>query len=177
MSAMDDMEILWGDSDRRAVIVAPDDYPPTAPLFWHIDRLLAFEGWTVGRVSLTAGLSESGEFLSASTSLLVTKSEGSLVGLDFPGVPGIWITPRLDDDRLVGALSGAGSGLLVGVVDDPTWSVQAAARMRGMEILQLTGVDHDLEIPGDPIATLNVLGRVLGRCQATIRRLSRVAIP
>jgi len=171
------MQIFKRVSDRRALIVAPDDYPPTAPLFWHIDRLLAFEGWTVGRVSVTAGGSEARETLGASASLLVTKSEGSLVGLDFPEVPGIWITPRLDDDRLVGALSDAPSGLLVGVVDDPTWSVQAAARMRGMEILQLTGVDHDLEIPGDPIGTLNVLGRVLGRCQATIRRLSRVAIP
>jgi hypothetical protein len=59
--------------------------------------------------------------------------------------------------------------LLIGSPADPTWGEGAAPD--GPEILELEGLDHSLQIEGDPMASLDVLRRVTERIGVPARLL------
>jgi hypothetical protein len=50
--------------------------------------------------------------------------------------------------------------LLVGGNADPTWQPGSVPAGRTTEALELPRVDHALQVPGDPVASLDALGRV-----------------
>lgn len=83
--------------------------------------------------------------------LIVAKSLGTLA---LPWavenrLPGVWLTPLLQDEAVVAAVLKARQvTLLVGGTDDPHWQPPAALGP-GVALLQLSDADHGLQQPGD----------------------------
>ena len=50
--------------------------------------------------------------------------------------------------------------LLVGGSDDPTWRRDGLPREREINVLELPGADHALEVPGYPVTSLAGLGQM-----------------
>jgi hypothetical protein len=83
--------------------------------------------------------------------LVVAKSLGTLA---LPWavenrLPGVWLTPLLQDPAVVAAVQDARQlTLLVGGTDDPHWQPPATVGS-GVTLLELPGADHGLQHPGD----------------------------
>lgn len=105
--------------------------------------------------------------------LIVAKSRGTLALLLAVerGWPGIWLTPLLDRPYLVDALKVATSNnLLVGGTADHFWN-SAVAKTSGQEVLEFAGADHDLAIPGDPVASVEILGELVSTMKSFVESL------
>jgi len=78
-------------------------------------------------------------------------------------LPAIWLTPLLDRGPVVDALLRAEAAtLLVGGNADDTWRPDAlGARPPTLEVVELEGLDHSLQAPGDPPRSLEALGEVV----------------
>ena len=111
--------------------------------------------------------------------ILIGKSIGTLAlaSLVAGGVeaPGIWLTPLLHQPRLVeAALQQKGPALFIGSSSDPTFDlaqmqrIQAAGKGEGLVI---PGADHSLEIPGDVLASLEIMRQVVERILAFLNQL------
>jgi hypothetical protein len=61
--------------------------------------------------------------------------------------------------------------LLVGSPADPTWGDGTVPDNDALEVLELPGLDHSLQVSGDPRASLDALGRVTGRVGAFLDAL------
>jgi hypothetical protein len=86
------------------------------------------------------------------------------------GLPAVWLTPLLSRPEVVGALEAAAApALLVGSPADPTWGEGTVPE--GVELLELDGLDHSLQVEGDPIASLDVLRRVTKRIGEFLERI------
>ena len=86
--------------------------------------------------------------------------------------PAVWLTPLLNRPEVVDALRGLDApALLVGSPADPTWGEGEVPRRDGLEVLELDGLDHSLQVEGDPSASLDVLARVTEHVGAFIARL------
>jgi hypothetical protein len=103
--------------------------------------------------------------------ILVGKSLGT-IGLAYllsrlagETVAAIWLTPLLQQPRLVQAAANASApGLFIAGSDDPIYDKQALARIRqatGAESMIVQGADHSMEIPGDMIRSLFVMQKVM----------------
>ena len=79
------------------------------------------------------------------------------------GLPAVWLTPLLDRDFVVeGLLRVTAPTLLIGGGADPTWRPAVLeARPSQVELLELPDADHGLELPGDPVASIDGLARVV----------------
>lgn len=109
--------------------------------------------------------------------LLVGKSLGSFA---MPlaverGVPGIWLTPLLTDERLaVAAAHLPARSLLVGGTADGSWDgglARAGAASCGCEVLELDGADHCFDIRQDPRGSIAALDRLATAVIAVLDRL------
>jgi hypothetical protein len=83
--------------------------------------------------------------------LVVAKSLGTLA-LPWAvenALPGVWLTPLLQDAAVVSAVEEARQPtLLVGGTADPHWQLPAAAGP-GVAVMELAGADHGLQRAGD----------------------------
>jgi hypothetical protein len=96
----------------------------------------------------------------------VGKSLGSVAATIVSG-PAVWLTPLLNQPRIVAALEATRSPtLLVGSPADPTWGDGTVPDNPALEVLELEGLDHSLQVSGDPTASLRVLGDVTQRLRA-----------
>jgi hypothetical protein len=87
-------------------------------------------------------------------------------------LPAVWLTPLLNEDRVVDDLRLASTPtLLVGSRDDDTWNATNIPDNQVIEVLELEGLDHSLEVPGDPTASLEVLKTVTERIGQFLDRL------
>jgi hypothetical protein len=87
--------------------------------------------------------------------------------------PAVWLTPLLDRDEIVAALESATAPtFLVGSSADPTWADGRIPENPSLEVLELEGLDHSLQVSGDPLASLDVLRRVTERVHAFLGALS-----
>lgn len=175
-------EVTEADPERWMVLLSACDYPVTAPLFW-FTRMVGLEaGWSVAAVDLTGEDRTGGGAVRAAEVavglpgrvVLVTKSDSSLAApvAAEHRLPGIWFTPRLSDPEVAEALRRVDApGLVVGSPNDPDWRVDASAGIRRAEVLQLPDADHNLEVRSDPARTVELLGRILGRVSALLRRV------
>lgn len=78
------------------------------------------------------------------------------------GLPAAWLTPALDREVVLEGLRSANQPtLLVGGTADSMWVSEALPDNPALEVLELPGVDHALQVPGDPAASLNALGRMV----------------
>ena len=93
---------------------------------------------------------------------MVGKSLGSLAApaVAQRGLPAIWLTPLLDDDKVVAALRATSAPtLLVGGTGDPSWDC-TVARSLDLALHEVPDADHSMLLPGPLVISARVLGGV-----------------
>jgi len=174
-----------GDPSRCAVILPGIRYFSQAPLLWFAREAAQAGGWSVVEVDERAprdqepfgwmrGQAERAlETASdAERVVVIGKSLGSVAATLVSG-PAVWLTPLLDRPEVAGAIGSAiAPTLLVGSTADPTWAGGAVPENASVEVLELEGLDHSLQVSRDPIASVDVLRDVTARVGAFLERLS-----
>jgi len=174
-----------GDASRCAVILPGIRYFSQAPLLWFAREAAQAGGWSVVEVDERAprdqepfewmrGQAERALEAAAGAERIVVigKSLGSVAATLVSG-PAIWLTPLLDRPEVAEAIGSATAPtLLVGSSADPTWAGGAVPANASVEVLELEGLDHSLQVSRDPIASVDVLRDVTARVGAFLERLS-----
>lgn len=168
------------EAERRVVILPGARYPTRAPLLWFAREVAVAKGFGVLEVLDAPPAGEDPfawirdraeralDHTPAPTTVVIGKSLASDVA-DLAAdreLPAIWLTPLLDRAGVREALARASRpALLVGGSADPTWQPGAVPASALIEQLELTGHDHSLQLPGDPIASLGSLKKVTKRIE------------
>ncbi|MEU3558566.1 alpha/beta hydrolase [Kitasatospora sp. NPDC006786] len=172
-----------GAPDRVALVLPGVGYTPARPLLHFARAVLLRHGWTVQELwwQLPDGFREfepeeriawverqavrAVDAEHGACRLVVGKSLGSFaasVAAD-RGLPAAWLTPVLTVDHVVRALHRTGAPtLLVGGAADRLWS-RPTADATGHEVLELPAADHGLELPDDPVGSIDALRQVTSR--------------
>jgi hypothetical protein len=165
-------------------------YFSQAPLLWFAREAARTQGWSVlelterapaGEDPFTwmrdragralAAASESAEQVAVIGKSLASAASG-LVG--DRGLAAVWLTPLLNRPEVVEAIGASTAPtLLVGSPADPTWGQGQAPERPGLEVVELDGLDHSLQVDRDPQASLRVLGVVTERVGGFIGGLDR----
>ena len=166
------------DPDRCVVVLPGMQYTTQAPLLWFAREVAAARGWSALEVldSLPEGDDPFGwarnrarralDRAEADEVVVIGKSLASAAaGLVADRVlPAVWLTPLLDRTRVVDDLSRAARpALLIGGSADAVWAPDALADSGLLQVVQLDGLDHSLQRPGDPAASLQALAHVTDR--------------
>ena len=173
-----------GDPSRCAVILPGVRYFSQAPLLWFAREAAQAGGWSVVEVDERAPADvepfawmreQAKRALDAASDaelrVVIGKSLGSAAAPLVRG-PAVWLTPLLTQGEIVEALrTTEAPTLLVGSPDDPTWGEGAVPGKAALEVLELHGLDHSLQVSGDPRASLDVLARVTERVGAFLAAL------
>jgi hypothetical protein len=175
-----------GDPGRFAVVLPGVRYFSQAPLLWFARGAAQAGGWSVLELSERAPADEEPfawmrdraerALDSASEADTVAVIGKSLASAAAPlvaerGLAAVWLTPLLIRPEVVAALRAASApALLVGSSADPTWSNGEQPGGNGIEVLELDGLDHSLQVKGDPLASLDVLRQVTERIGAFLER-------
>lgn len=168
------MTFYQGTNGRVAVLIPGRSYSPNHPLLYYARSVLLTQGWSVEEVwwepkdlaseeTVIKKAKATLDKVADRNPLVVGKSLGSLV-LPYVvqrGWPAIWLTPLLNDPDLIAALKNVkGKTLLVGGTADDYWDSNVA-KTSGRQVLELSGADHGLEIPGDPLASVGILKEIV----------------
>jgi hypothetical protein len=166
------------DPDRCVVVLPGMQYTTQAPLLWYAREVAAARGWSALEVldSLPGGAEPFGwardrarralDAVGADEVLVAGKSLASAAaGIVADRVlPAVWLTPLLNQARVVDDVSRAARpALLIGGSADESWAPDALADSGLLQIVQLDGLDHSLQRPGDPSASLGALRAVAER--------------
>ena len=167
-----------GDPDRCAVLLPGVRYFSQAPLLWFAREAAQARGWSVVEVDERAPdgedpfewmLGQTERALAATSAeltVVIGKSLGSVAATLVDG-PAVWLTPLLTRPDIAAALAAASSpALLVGSPHDPSWGQGELPDNPLLEVLELPGLDHALQVEGDPLASLDVLRTVTERLGA-----------
>jgi hypothetical protein len=176
------------DSDRCVVVLPGMQYSTQAPLLWFAREVAAARGWSALEVldSLPEGAEPFGwardrarraldHVADVDEVVVVGKSLASAAaGIVADRVlSAVWLTPLLDRDRVVDDLSRAGRpALLIGGSADESWVPDALADSGLLEVVQLGGLDHSLQRPGRPTASLDALRAVAERIDRFLGELA-----
>jgi hypothetical protein len=175
-----------GDPGRCVVVLPGVRYFSQAPLLWFARGAAQARGWSVLELSERAPADQepfewmrdrAGRALAATDAGTVAVVGKSLASAAAPlvaerGLPAVWLTPLLVRPEVVSALAGASApSLLVGSTADPTWADGEQPAGDAVEVLEFDGLDHSLEVDGDPLASLDVLRQVTERIGAFLDRL------
>jgi len=174
-----------GDPDRCAVVLPGIRYFSQAPLLWFAREVAQAHGWSVVEVDERAPAGEEpfawmlgqakralDAASGAATVAVIGKSLGSVAATRWSG-PAAWLTPLLDRSDIVEALGATRAPtLLVGSPDDPTWSGGTVPDNPALDVLELPGLDHSLQVSGSPSSSLDVLGTVTQRVASFFERLA-----
>jgi pimeloyl-ACP methyl ester carboxylesterase len=179
---------LWeGDPERCVVLLPGVRYFSQAPLLWFAREAALAGGWSVLELSERAPgdqdpfawIVDRAERALAATHaervVMVGKSLGSAAAplAGRLGLPAVWLTPLIVRPEVAAALAGAEHPtLIVGSRADQTWSGAELPRAEALEVFELVGLDHSLQVEGDPQASLDVLREVTERISAFLRRVS-----
>jgi hypothetical protein len=176
-----------GDPGRCAVLLPGVRYFSQAPLLWFAREAAQARGWSAVEVDERApGDQEPFEWMrgqalraldatDAELTVVVGKSLGSAAAplVSERGLPAVWLTPLLTRADVTDALAAASApALAVGSPDDPSWGKGELPDNPALEVLELDGLDHALQVSGDPIASLDVLRTVTARVSAFFARVS-----
>jgi predicted alpha/beta-hydrolase family hydrolase len=177
-----------GDPGRCAVVLPGVRYFSQAPLLWFAREAAQARGWSVLELSERAPADEEpfawmrdrAERALDSASeegavVVIGKSLGSAAAplVAERGLAAVWLTPLLIRPEVVAALRATTApALLVGSTADPTWSDGEQPGGDSIEVLELDGLDHSLQVEGDPLASLDVLRQVTERIGAFLDRLN-----
>jgi hypothetical protein len=165
-----------GDPSRCAVLLPGIRYFSQAPLLWFAREVAQAQGWSVVEVDERApgdqepfewmrGQAQSALEAAAGANLVVVigKSLGSAAATLVSG-PAVWLTPLLTRPDIVGALANATEPtLLVGSPADSSWGDGTVPDNPALEVLELPGLDHSLQVSGDASASLDALRSVTER--------------
>lgn len=161
-----------GDPQRCAVLLPGMIYPTRAPVLWFAREAVMAQGWSALEVLGEPGdhpepvaweqdCAEAAlEDVDADRAFVIGKSLASfLAGLvSDRGLPAAWLTPALDRQEVVYGLARAQERtLLVGGTADSMWVRQAIPSNPALEVVELPGVDHALQVAGDVPASLDAL--------------------
>jgi hypothetical protein len=173
-----------GDPARCAVLLPGVRYFSQAPLLWFAREAAQARGWSVVEVDERAPADQEPfawmreqaqralDATDAELTVVVGKSLGSVAAPMVTG-PAVWLTPLLVRPEIAEALASASApALLIGSGDDPTWGDGELPDNPALEVLELEGLDHSLQVNRDPIASLDVLRTVLRRVCAFYDRVS-----
>jgi hypothetical protein len=176
-----------GDPALAALILPGARYLPFAPLLWFAREIAQAHGWTVlevwdeyrdRNVDARAWVEERAnaalDHLGTTRTLLVTKSLSShaVYLAAARNLPGVWLTPLLYLPEIAeGFRQLRAPALLVGGVEDESWDGELARSSRH-EVLELERADHSLQIPGEPLASIDALRRVAERVDGFVEARS-----
>jgi pimeloyl-ACP methyl ester carboxylesterase len=175
-----------GDAARCLVLLPGVRYFSQAPLLWFTREAAQAAGWSVLELSERAPADQDpfewmrarAERALAATDaeqvVVAGKSLGSIAALLAAerGLPGIWLTPLLVRPEVLAALNASNAAALaIGSPADETWSGGGRPSAESLELLELEGLDHSLQVPGDPLASLDVLRRVVEAVDGFLRRV------
>jgi hypothetical protein len=174
-----------GDPSRCVVLLPGIRYFSQAPLLWFAREAAQADGWSAVELDERApGDQEPFEWMRAQAEralqaasgaelvVVVGKSLGSAAAPMVSG-PAVWLTPLLNRPEIAEAIGSATApALLVGSRADPTWSEGTVPENEALEVLELDGLDHSLQVSRDPLASLGVLRDVTARVAAFLERLS-----
>jgi len=164
------------DAPRRVVLLPGARYPTRAPLLWFAREVAIARGFGVLEVLDEPPAGEDPfawihdraqralDHQPTELDVVIGKSLSSdVAGLAADReLPAIWLTPLLDRPGIVAALARTTRPtLLVGGTADPTWLPNAIPDNVMLDRLQLDGLDHGLQLLGDPQASLNALRKVV----------------
>jgi predicted alpha/beta-hydrolase family hydrolase len=155
-------------------------YSTQAPLLWFAREVAAARGWSAlevldslpdgaepfgwardrARRALDRAAEDAGEVVVVGKSL----ASGAAGIVADRGLPAVWLTPLLNERRVADDLSRAPRpALLVGGSADEAWTPDALADSGLLQIVQLDGLDHSLQRPGNPRASIDALRAVAER--------------
>jgi hypothetical protein len=174
-----------GDPSRCLVLLPGIRYFSQAPLLWFAREAAQADGWSAVELDERApGDQEPFEWMRAQAEraleaasgaelvVVVGKSLGSAAAPMVSG-PAVWLTPLLNRPEIAEAIGSATApALLVGSRADPTWSEGTVPENDALEVLELDGLDHSLQVSRDPLLSLDVLRDVTARVGAFLARLS-----
>jgi pimeloyl-ACP methyl ester carboxylesterase len=135
------------------VLGEPGDHPD--PLAW--------EGACAERAFAAAGTARV---------LVIGKSLASLLAgaVSDRDLSAVWLTPLLTEPSVIDGLARARCPtLLAGGTADASWQAEAIPTNPALDVLELPGVDHAVQVPGDPLASLDALRQIaesIGRLAA-----------
>jgi hypothetical protein len=173
-----------GDPARCAVLLPGVRYLTQAPLLWFAREVAQAHNWSVVDVDERAPGDEEpfawmrgkaqraiDEASRADRVVVIGKSLGSIAATIYDG-PAIWLTPLLVRPEIVESLAAtAAPTLLVGSPDDPTWGDGAVPENPALEVLELPGLDHSLQVSGSPSSSLDALRTVTERVSSWLAAL------
>jgi hypothetical protein len=174
------------DPGRCVVLLPGAHYSTRSPLLWFSRETAQREGWSV--LEVLDEWRESHEPLewardraeralsavSAPSIVVVGKSlaSGAANIVAERWLPAAWLTPLLNRAPVVEALARTRRPtLLVGSRADDTWKSAAIPENPDLEIVELDGLDHALQVEGDPLASLDALRTVTAVLSEFLRRL------
>ncbi|MGW2867692.1 alpha/beta hydrolase [Kitasatospora sp. NPDC001225] len=182
-----------GAPDRVALVVPGIGYTPARPLLHFARSVLLRHGWTVQELwwqlpdefrafepeDRTAWVerqvAEAVDAERGACRLLVGKSLASFacgVAAD-RGLAAAWLTPVLTSEPVARALARAEAPtLLVGGGADKLWD-RRTAESTGHEVLEVPAADHGLELPDDPLGSIDVLRQVTSRLDRFVASLTK----
>jgi pimeloyl-ACP methyl ester carboxylesterase len=169
--------IFRPEAARRVVLLPGARYPTRAPLLWFAREVAVARGFGVLEVLDEPPAGEDpfawvrdrarralDHDPPSERDVVIGKSLSSDVA-DIAAdreLPAIWLTPLLDREGILAALARTSRPtLLVGGTADPTWRPDALPDNVMLDRLQLDGLDHGLQLPGDPQASLAALKKVV----------------
>lgn len=164
-----------GDPERCAVLLPGMVYPTRAPVLWFAREAVMSRGWSVVEVLGEPGdhdepLAWQRECAEAALAaagpgrlLVIGKSLATFLAGTVADrrLPAAWLTPALDRQEVVDGLARATCPtLIIGGTADSMWIPGALPDNPALEMLELPGVDHALQIPGDIQGSLRALGEM-----------------
>jgi hypothetical protein len=176
-----------GDPSRCAVLLPGVRYFSQAPLLWFAREAAQARGWSAVEVDERAPADQEPfawmreqaqravEATDAELVVVVGKSLGSAAAplAVERGLPAVWLTPLLTRPDVAEALAAATApALAVGSPADPSWGDGDLPDNDALEVLELPGLDHSLQVSRDPIASLDVLRTVTQRVSAFYERVA-----
>jgi hypothetical protein len=176
-----------GDPARCVVLLPGVRYFSQAPLLWFSREAAQAAGWSVLELSERApGDQEPFAWLrerAASALAAADAEQVAVIGKSLGsaaaplaaerGLPAVWLTPLLIRPEVVAALEATSAPtLLVGSGADSTWADGERPANEAVELIELDGLDHSLQAPGDLERSLNVLRDVTQRVQTFLRALA-----
>jgi hypothetical protein len=173
----------------RCLVLLPGAwYATSAPLLWYAREAAEARGWDIIEQHELLGRTAQdpfewavekaevalGKAKDADTVAVIGKSLASAAAglVAAHRLPAIWVTPLLTDNRVVDDLGRTSAPtLLVGSRADQTWDASQIPENPVLEVFELDGLDHSLEVPGDPLASADALKTVTARVGEFLDRL------
>jgi hypothetical protein len=175
-----------GDPERCVVLLPGVRYFSQAPLLWFAREAALAGGWSVLEVSERAP-SDQDPFewivdraesavgaASATQVVMIGKSLGSAAAplATKRALPAVWLTPLLTRPEVIAALGATDlPTLVIGSPSDQTWGNGELPENEALEVTELDGLDHSLQIEGDPLGSIDVLREVTEQISDFLQRL------